>query len=155
MKKMEKNSKYASHIIALRAQNNVQATPATLKAYIDDLVSKGLVDPNRIYMAGFSMGSAYTNTFLTTYPDLLAAAAPMSFPPSINAKQAETLKNFAYWSFVNTTDSSTIKTGAETYIANIMPLLENSRHTFIDRNEIFVWPYDQWTKAEAPVNGTN
>ncbi|MEK5465380.1 sugar-binding protein [Paenibacillus sp. FSL R7-0210] len=155
MKKMEKNAKYASHIIALRAQNNVQATPATLKAYIDDLVSKGLVDPNRIYMAGFSMGAAYTNTFLTTYPDVLAAAAPMSFPPSINAKQADALKSFAYWSFVNTTDSSTIKTGAEAYIANIMPLLENARHTFIDRNEIFVWPYDQWTKAEAPVNGTN
>jgi len=155
IKKMEMDSKYASHIIALRAQNNVQATAATLKAYIDDLVSKGLVDPNRIYMAGFSMGAAYTNNFLTTYPDLLAAAAPMSIRPSINAEQAKTLKNFAYWSFVNTTDSPSMKTGTETFIAEVMPIMENARHTFIDRNEIFVWPYDQWTKAEAPINGTN
>ncbi len=48
-----------------------------LKAAIDNLIAKNLVDPQRIYISGFSMGSAGTWQFIEAYPDYFAAAITM------------------------------------------------------------------------------
>ncbi|GHU99730.1 hypothetical protein FACS1894159_04240 [Bacteroidia bacterium] len=45
---------------------------------INGLIGQGIVDTNRIYIAGSSMGGYSTYTFLAAYPDLFAAAAPMA-----------------------------------------------------------------------------
>jgi dienelactone hydrolase len=48
-----------------------------IKRYIDSLIGLGKVDPQRIYMTGFSMGGAGTWQFMERYPGYLAAAIPM------------------------------------------------------------------------------
>ncbi len=48
-----------------------------IRKVIDDLIRTGKVDPQRIYMTGFSMGGAGTWEFLEQYPGLIAAAIPM------------------------------------------------------------------------------
>ena len=57
MKKMEENpEKYASHILNISYSGGSAPHVSDIKAIIDDLVASGLVDPNRIYVSGFSMG---------------------------------------------------------------------------------------------------
>jgi pimeloyl-ACP methyl ester carboxylesterase len=48
-----------------------------IRKVIDEMVSSGKVDPQRIYMTGFSMGGAGTWQFMEQYPGLIAAAIPM------------------------------------------------------------------------------
>lgn len=42
-----------------------------------DLIDKGVVDTDRIYIAGASMGAYTTYHFIASYPEMFAAAAPM------------------------------------------------------------------------------
>lgn len=44
---------------------------------IQQLISTGKIDTNRIYISGSSMGGFSTYTFISLYPDLFAAAAPI------------------------------------------------------------------------------
>ena len=44
---------------------------------IENLIADGKVDPQRIYMTGFSMGGVGTWQFLEQYPGFIAAAIPM------------------------------------------------------------------------------
>jgi dienelactone hydrolase len=48
-----------------------------IKNAIDRMVGEGKVDPQRIYMTGFSMGGGGTWQFMEKYPGYLAAAIPM------------------------------------------------------------------------------
>jgi len=45
---------------------------------VNQLIASGVVDTTRIYIAGSSMGGFSTYAFITQYPDLFAAAAPMA-----------------------------------------------------------------------------
>ena len=49
-----------------------------LKGLIDKVVKEYNVDPNRISMAGHSLGGQAVFDFIATYPGFLAAAAPLS-----------------------------------------------------------------------------
>lgn len=49
-----------------------------LKGLIDKLIKENNVDPNRISMAGHSLGGQAVFDFIVQYPGLLAAAAPLS-----------------------------------------------------------------------------
>ena len=49
-----------------------------VKVMIDDYVNKGLVDPQRIYLAGSSDGGRGTWDFVAEHPDVWAAAISMS-----------------------------------------------------------------------------
>jgi predicted esterase len=50
---------------------------SNIKTVIDNLIKKGLVDPQRIYISGFSMGAAGSWQFMEAYPDYFAAAIVM------------------------------------------------------------------------------
>ena len=45
---------------------------------INDLIKQGVVDTDRIYVCGSSMGGYATYTFIAAYPDMFAAAGPMA-----------------------------------------------------------------------------
>lgn len=69
------------------------------------MIAEGKVDPNRIYITGFSMGGGSTWTFLTTYPDVPAAAAPLC--PAGGPGSVENALKVAYlpiWTFVDEGD---------------------------------------------------
>ncbi len=154
VKKMQTQPEFASHVIAMRATENTHATTDVVRSYVEDLVAKGLVDPDRVYASGFSMGAGFTTRLLTEQPDLLAAAMPLSSSP-VDAEQAaiEGVNDLPYWILINRNDRPGENT--EIFINGHMNDMTNARATVLERNEIFVWPYDQWTKEQAPINGTN
>ena len=55
-----------------------------IKTIIDKMVAAGLVDKQRVYMTGFSMGGAGTWEFIEQYPDYIAAAIPMGMSPKVD-----------------------------------------------------------------------
>ena len=57
---------------------------------IEQLIKQGVVDTDRIYVSGSSMGGFSTYTFLAKYPDLWAAACPMA-----GGTDLRTVKNWA------------------------------------------------------------
>lgn len=76
-----------------------------VKEVIDKMIASGKVDLNRIYVTGFSMGGGSTWTFLQTFPDLPAAAAPLcpaSGPGSV--QNALLLADLPIWTFVDVDD---------------------------------------------------
>ncbi|WIV20126.1 S-layer homology domain-containing protein [Paenibacillus polygoni] len=157
MKNMEKDpSKYASHI--LNISYNGTSTPKTddVKKVIDDLVAEGLVDPNRIYVAGFSWGGAYTNTLINTYPGFFAAGAPMA--PVFGSPEAsvnEAHKDLAYWIFVNTHNVGGYQTNLNNFINNNMPKMTNARASRFENNEALTWPYNQFDQPNQRPNPNN
>lgn len=100
----ENQAKYPCHVLAPRNAN----TPDDMrkvKAVIDQMIAEGKVDPNRIYITGFSMGGGSTWTFLTTFPDVPAAAAPIC--PAGGPGNVENALKVAYlpiWTFVDDDD---------------------------------------------------
>src|SRR5690625_3381989 len=100
----ENQDRYPSHVLAPRNAT----TPADMhkvKGVIDEMIANGKVDPNRIYITGFSMGGGSTWTFLQTYPDLPAAAAPLcpaNGPGSV--ENALAVAHLPLWSFVDVDD---------------------------------------------------
>ena len=100
----ENQAKYPTHVLAPRNATTPEAMHKA-KGIIDMMIAEGKVDPNRIYITGFSMGGGSTWTFLTTYPDVPAAAAPLC--PAGGPGSVENALKVAYlpiWTFVDEGD---------------------------------------------------
>ncbi|WP_078552195.1 sugar-binding protein [Bacillus alkalicellulosilyticus] len=154
MKKMGENpDKYASHVLNISYNGISTPNTANVKAVLDDLVTSGAVDPNRIYVAGFSWGGQYTNRLLNEYPGFFAAGAPMSpVSGSPNAGSDEAHADLAYWMFVNSYDGGSYQTNLENFINENLPKMTNARASLFDSNETFVWPYNQFDQADQRPN---
>ena len=155
MKKMEENpDKYASHVLNVSSSSGTPNT-ADVKVIIDEMIEDGLVDPNRIYLAGFSMGAGYTNNLINTYPGFFAAGAPMAAGDGPNAANEEAHADLGYWLFVNSYDYEFIVGGVESFIEENLPYMNNGRASIFDSNESFVWPYNQFDQADQrpPMEG--
>jgi predicted peptidase len=155
MKKMEENpGKYASHILNISYSG--ASTPETddVKQVIDGLIADGLVDPDRIYVAGFSWGGVYTNTLVNTYPGFFAAAAPMApvfGSPEASANEAH--RDLAYWIFVNAHNTNGgYQSNLDNFIATNMPFMTNARASRFDSNEALTWPYNQYDQPSQRPN---
>lgn len=150
MKKMAENpDKFLSHVLNISYSFVHTPDTADVKDCIDDLVEKGLVDPSRIYVAGFSTGSGYTNKLLNAYPGFFAAGVPMvarSGTPDSSIDEAH--KNLAYWLFVNSYDDESYQTNLNNFIEDILPAMNNGRASLFDSNRSFVWPYNQFEQKE-------
>jgi predicted esterase len=66
-----------TYIIAPKTTRGWSQKFPDLKKVVDRLIDEGKVDPQRIYMTGFSMGGGGTYQFIQEYPGYIAAAAPM------------------------------------------------------------------------------
>lgn len=146
MKKMEENpDKYASHILNI-SYNGVSTPKADdVKAVIDEWIADGLVNPDRIYVAGFSWGGAYTNTLINTYPGFFAAAATLSpVFGSPEARTNEAHRDLAYWMFINAHNVGIYQMTLNNFINNNMPFMTNARATRFESNEALTWPYNQY-----------
>ena len=155
MLRMEKEpEKFASHVMAIAYNGTSAPSNANVKIVIDALVANGSVDPNRIYVAGFSWGGQQTNSIINAYPDFFATAAPMSavgqYPTAANAAGNAEL---AYWAFVNLNDGDSYQTNVQGFMNNAMPRMNDVKVSRFDSNQIFVWPYDQWSVEQAPPFG--
>jgi dienelactone hydrolase len=72
-----------------------------IKNAIDKMVQEGEVDPQRIYMTGFSMGGGGTWQFMEAYPGYLAAAIPMGMAARADL---ETVQGTPIWAIRGETD---------------------------------------------------
>jgi predicted peptidase len=111
--------KYPSFVIAPQCPSGVQWVNTTFKSMpfdhydqskirespeftmllklIDQLCKQYPIDKNRIYMAGFSMGSSGTWDFISRHPEIIAAAVPIS-----GVSDTSTVKkilNIPIWAF--------------------------------------------------------
>ena len=64
------------------AEDGMPDDVAYFDALIDILLEKYNIDPERIYMQGQSVGDNMVSTYLFAHGDRIAAAAPLSGPPS-------------------------------------------------------------------------
>lgn len=136
----ENQEKYPTHVLAPR-NATTEASMHKVKAVIDQMIADGKVDKNRIYITGFSMGGGSTWTFLRTYPELAAAAAPLcpaGGPQSV--ENAKKVANLPLWTFVDEEDflfNSVVNTD-KTY----SPYWNDSLLTIIPFNQLMEPPYN-------------
>lgn len=138
----ENQAKYPTHVLAPRNATTVDSMHK-VKAIIDGMVADGKVDPNRIYVTGFSMGGGSTWTFLQTYPDVAAAAAPLcpAGGPG-NVENALKVANLPLWTFVDEEDFlyNLVVNNDNTY----SPYWNDSKLTIIPFNVLNDPPYNGW-----------
>ncbi|MCR2807974.1 cohesin domain-containing protein [Paenibacillus soyae] len=136
----ENQEKYPTHVLAPRNATTVQSMHK-VKAVIDEMIDAGKVDPNRVYITGFSMGGGSTWTFLQTFPDFAAAAAPLcpaGGPGTV--ENAKAVANLPLWTFVDEEDflyNSVVNTD-KTY----SPYWNDSLLTIIPFNQLNDPPYN-------------
>ena len=115
-----------------------------------------MVDLDRIYMSGFSMGSMYTVGFYTRYPEFLAAIAPQAGGnlPSLEQLQANPeYGKTAIWAtthkddFMGTAWTQYFSEGG----AGASGLYENANCNVLNTNRAFNFPYYgyDWTPHET------
>ena len=71
------------------------------KKVIDNMIDIGKVDPERIYMTGFSMGGGGIYQFIEMYPGYIAAATPMGMSMRTDP---EVVKDVPIWAIVGELD---------------------------------------------------
>ena len=92
------------------AQTNREALYAEIKKISDNLISKGKVDPARIYCMGNSFGGLSTVEFLETYPEYVAGSIVMC--PALTYSRDSTtnlsgIKDIPIW-FAHATNDNVI-----------------------------------------------
>ncbi|MDR2670758.1 MAG: glycoside hydrolase family 3 C-terminal domain-containing protein [Oscillospiraceae bacterium] len=78
-------------------------------AFIKDLIARGLVDGNRVYVSGASAGGQETHNYLLEYPDLWAGAIPIcpASGSSITAARLATITHIPIW-YIHADDDRTV-----------------------------------------------
>lgn len=138
----ENQAKYPCHVLCPRNAVTPDAMEKVV-AVINKWVDEGLVDPNRIYVTGFSMGGMSTWTFLNTFPDVPAAAAPIcaaGAPASVDA--AKSYANLPIWAFVTEGD---FLYGLVMFVDSVYgPYMKEYRLTVFEDNKVMMEPYNGW-----------
>ena len=75
---LENPGMYNAHSIATRSHTNSDANNVALMNYVKALAEQGMVDPDRVYISGYSMGGSYAADFYKRYPEFFAAIVPIS-----------------------------------------------------------------------------
>jgi pimeloyl-ACP methyl ester carboxylesterase len=78
--------------------------PMQLNDFLDEIIAKYRVDPDRIYLTGLSMGGTGTWNFALSYPQRFAAIAPMA--AGGDETDVEPLKDLPIWYFVGGKDGT-------------------------------------------------
>lgn len=154
-RQLEHPGKYNAHIIATQNHANNQANNEAFMAYVEQLVDEGKVDPNRIYMSGFSMGSMYTLGFHSRNPEFLAAIVPLAgggLPSEEQLIANPELTKTAIWAHTHKNDGA--GNSWAQYFSNgagASGLYEEANVTVLDTNQAFNFPYFgyDWTPHET------
>ena len=135
----ENQAKYPTHVLAPRNAT----TPEDMhkvKAVIDKWIEEGKVDPNRIYVTGFSMGGWSNWTFLQQFPDLPAAAAPLCPAWGPDEATAQAVAYLPLWVFVDD-DDFLYESVVERY-NTYSPYWHDSKLSILPENRLNNPPYD-------------
>lgn len=137
----ENQAKYPTHVLAPRNATTVESMHK-VKAVIDEMIDAGKVDPNRVYITGFSMGGGSTWTFLKTFPDFAAAAAPLcpaGGPGTV--ENAKAVANLPLWTFVDEED----------FLYNSVVNMDKTYSPYWNDSLLTIIPFNQLN--DPPYNG--
>jgi predicted peptidase len=154
-RQLENPGKYNAHIIATQNHSNNQDNNEALIAYVEKLAAEGKVDPSRIYMSGFSMGSMYTIGFYNRNPEFLAAIVPLaggSLPTVEQLTANPELTKTAIWAHTHKNDGAGNSwTQYFTTGAGASGLLSEANVNVLETNQAFNFPYYgfDWTPHET------
>lgn len=98
-KLIEEGQDYPFIVISpqLRADMNNRWPPDFVKEFITHVSNNYLIDPNRIYLTGFSMGGTGVWEYATAYPNTISCAVPLSGWG--NTHEVCRMKNVPTWAF--------------------------------------------------------
>ena len=119
-----------------------------LAALVDDAIARLPVDPQRVYLTGFSMGGGGVWRFANAYPDLFAAAVPLA--ASREDGPILGLAKVPVWAFHGSDDEATPASDSESMVSRIreaggtakLTVLAGKGHDILevyDDDEIFTW----------------
>jgi len=120
----------------------------TLDALLADVSSRVPVDPDRVYLTGFSMGAGGAWRFGGAHPERFAAVAALAGVQ--DAGSVKGLARLPVWAFHGTDDESTPATESEAMVAAIqaaggdarLELLQGRNHDIVDvydRKDLYAW----------------
>jgi len=138
----ENQARYPCHVLAPRNATSSSAM-AKVVAVIEKWVAEGRVDPNRVYVTGFSMGGMSTWTFLNTFPDVAAAAIPICAAGGpTNVDVAKSYANLPIWAFV--TQGDFLYFLCLNVTNTYGPYFNDYKFTVLEDNKVMMEPYNGW-----------
>ena len=108
---------------------------------IKDMIAAGKVDPERVYVAGSSMGAYSTYHFIAQYPELFAAASPMGGGADMSLVDLWAGK-VPVWIFHGLSDTIVLPENDERIIAELKAENVEFRYTLYEGV-----PHNCWSKA--------
>ncbi|CAM4513959.1 putative peptidase/Ca2+-binding EF-hand superfamily protein [Paenibacillus endophyticus] len=156
-RQLENPGKYNAHIIATQNHADNQTNNLALIAYVGKLAAEGKVDPSRVYMSGFSMGSMYTLGFFNRNPEFLAAIVPLAGGNLPNVAQLTANPEYtktAIWLNAHKNDTTGAGTSWRQYFetgAGTSGLYLEANVSILETNQAFNFPYYgfDWTPHET------
>lgn len=124
-------------------QSESEWNPSKVKAFINYLLESysGAINPNRIYISGFSMGAAGTWTYLDKYgygDSLVAAAVTMAGAKEDAGNNIEQLKLLPFWVFHGQKDKTVPVSRSTNLVSKFRskyPSQEHQRLTIFPQND--------------------
>jgi predicted esterase len=121
---------------------------ATLDALLGDVMRRVPVDPDRVYLTGFSMGAGGAWRFGGAHPERFAAIAALAGVEEVGSVKG--LARVPVWVFHGTDDEATPASASEAMVAALrgaggnvrLELLPGRRHDIVDvyeRKDLYTW----------------
>ena len=138
----ENQAEFPAHVLVPRTPG-FQTDVAAVKGVIDGWIAEGKVDPNRIYMTGYSMGSSSTWAFVSAYPEYVAAAVYGAGTGPQTAELVDAVDHMPLWEWVDEKDFA--YDGVLNRFNTWGEYLTDYKLTILPEVTLFEYPYNGWT----------
>lgn len=139
----DKQAEFPTHVLVPRTPGFGGTDVDAVKAVIDGWIAEGKVDPNRIYMTGYSMGSSSTWAFVQKYPEYVAAAIYGAGTGPSNAALVEAVDHMPLWEWVDEKDFA--YNGVINRYNTWGEYLTDYKLTVLPEVTLHEYPYNGWT----------
>lgn len=138
----ENQAEFPTHVLVPRTPG-FQTDVAAVKNVVDGWIAEGKVDPNRIYMTGYSMGSASTWAFVRAYPEYVAAAVYGAGTGPATAELVDAVDHMPLWEWVDEKDFA--YDGVVNRYDAWAQYLNDYKLTILPEVTLHEYPYNGWT----------
>ncbi|MCG6568519.1 Ig-like domain-containing protein [Tessaracoccus sp. ZS01] len=139
----ENRTEFPAHVLVPRTAGFGGTDVAAVKEVIDEWIAEGKVDPNRIYMTGYSMGSSSTWAFVRAYPEYVAAAVYGAGTGPGTPEFADAVSHMPLWEWVDMADFA--YNGVINRFNAVGHLLTDYELTILPEVTLHEYPYNGWT----------
>ena len=137
----EHQAQFPTHVLVPRTPGWATDV-AAVKGVIDEWIAEGKVDPNRIYMTGYSMGSSSTWAFVQAYPEYVAAAVYGAGTGPGTVEMADAVSHMPLWEWVDVDDFA--YNGVINRYNAVGHLLTDYELTILPEVVLHEYPYNGW-----------